>query len=319
VIAALGQQLKANYVFPDVAEQLATALAKKEASGGYADANLTGKFLKALSTDLRTLGKDGHFKVAFVPDYKPRADADAPASVEEIAQGQQEAARMGYGIRSIEHLPGNVGYLDLLGFAPSEFSTAALSSAMQQLAGSDALILDLRNNHGGDPASVAWLISHFFAVGDERHLNDIYNRPKNTTRQFWTSQAAPVHFTGPIYVLTSSKTFSGGEECAYDLQTLKRATLVGETTGGGANPGGTFVLDKGFLAFIPTGRAINPITQTNWEHVGVKPDVAVPAAQALKTAQVAILRKLLATSKDPEQQEELKDALQQAEGGTSRQ
>lgn len=311
VITALGQQLKANYVFPEVAEHVATALIAKEASGAYAHADATGKFLKALSTDLRTLGKDAHFRVGYFPDFKPEPQSGAVPSAESIAQDRQESARMGHGIRRIEHLPGNVGYLDLIGFAPSEFSSAALSAAVQQLAASDALILDLRDNHGGDPAAVAWLLSHFFAVGDERHLNDIYNRPQNITRQSWTSAAASTRYTGPIYVLISSKTFSGGEECAYDLQTQKRATLVGETTGGGANPGETFALDKGFVAFIPTGRAINPITKTNWEHVGVTPDIAAPAADALRIAHTALLKQQLAKTQDPRQQEALQHALTQ--------
>src|SRR6185437_14342657 len=127
----------------------------------------------------------------------------------------------------------------------------------------------------------ALLLSYFFAENDGRHLNDIYWHKDGTTDQFWTVPVAGSRFLGPVYVLTSARTFSGGEECAYDFQTQKRATLVGETTGGGANPGGMVPLGGGLAAFVPTGKAINPVTKTNWEHVGVKPDIAVPAADAL--------------------------------------
>ena len=116
-------------------------------------------------------------------------------------------------------------------------------------------------------------------------------------------------------MLTAGRTFSGGEECAYDFQTQKRATLIGETTGGGSNPGGTFPLSHDFVAFIPTGRAINPITHTNWEHVGVKPDIAVPAADAQKTAHAAILRARIAATKDEEEKRDPQDALANVESG----
>ncbi|MDN5924866.1 MAG: S41 family peptidase, partial [Xanthomonadales bacterium] len=159
------------------------------------------------------------------------------------------------------------------------------------------------------------LLSHFFAIGDDRHLNDLYVRADNSTRQFWTVPSAMPRFTGPIYVLTSQHTGSGAEECAYDLQTQKRATLVGETTWGGANPGGWVPLGHGFKAFIPMARAINPITQTNWEHVGVKPDVAVPAGSAMKVAYTAILNDLVKGTTDANEQADLKGFLARVQSG----
>jgi C-terminal processing protease CtpA/Prc len=171
------------------------------------------------------------------------------------------------------------------------------------------VIVDLRRNGGGEPSSVAHLLSHFFAPGDVRHLNDIYTRPTDATQQYWTNPSVPVRYTGPVYVLTSKRTFSGGEEAAYDFQTQKRATLVGETTGGGANPGDFIAIAEGFGAFIPTGRAINPVTGTNWEHVGVKPDVAVPAADALRTAHAAALREALEKKQDKAERAELQELI----------
>ncbi|OOG50262.1 S41 family peptidase [Rhodanobacter sp. C01] len=317
VIESLARQLQANYVFPDVAKQLTTALESKQAKGDYASANTADSFAKALTQDLRDIGKDGHFVVGYDPDFHPPAAHAAVPGKAELAQQRQEVASFSFGIQRVERLPGNVGYLEIRQFGPTAMVGAAYSSAMTILAGTDALIIDLRRNGGGEPNSVAYLLSHFFVEGDERHLNDIYTRPDNTTRQYWTNPSVGVHYTKPVYVLTSARTFSGGEECAYDFQTQKRATLVGETTGGGANPGDPVALGHGFAAFIPNGRAINPVTHTNWEHVGVKPDIAVAAAKAQQTAYVAILDTLLSNATDADQREELKHDLANAEKGES--
>lgn len=317
VVTELGQQLKSHYVFPDVAARTAAALTAKLKHGDYRDAKTTAAFAKALSTDLRSIGKDGHLRVNLAPGFPllPQQQEDQAAAAKHIARLRQAMASESYGISRVQLLPGDVSYIDLRGFGPAEVVGAAYDAAMSLVAGTHALILDLRQNGGGEPDGVAYLLSHFFADGDVRHLNDIYNRPDNTTRQYWTIPSAMPRFTGPIYVLTSHDTFSGGEECAYDLQTQKRATLVGETTGGGANPGDYVSLGHPFIAFIPTGRSINPITKTNWEHVGVKPDVAVPASAAMKVAYVTILDNLMKTSKDSEEKAGLKDILARVQSG----
>lgn len=315
IVETLIKELKAKYVFPEVAEKVGLALTAKLAKGGYEAATTVQDFAEALSKDLRELGKDGHFRVRFAPDFKPQDDDEKPPTKEEIEEGRQQAARRAFGIAKVEQLPGNIGYLDIRGFGPAEFVGPAFSAAITLLSGTEALILDLRQNGGGQPESVAYLLSHFFPLGDSRHLNSIYNRPRDTTRQFWTSPSAGPRYANPVYVLTSARTFSGGEECAYDFQTQKRATLIGETTGGGANPGGPVALGHGFLAFVPTGKAINPITRTNWEHVGVKPDVPVPAAEALRAAHVAGLKGILEKEKDPSYRKRLEGILVKVEKG----
>lgn len=315
VITSLGQQLKSQYVFPDVAAKTAAALLAKAAHGDYSDANTTTAFATALSKDLKSIGNDKHLRVKFEPDFSPPPQNDDKGAIaKQMAQMRSAMARESYGISRVQLLPGDVSYIDLRGFGPSEIVGAAFDAAMSLVAGTDALVLDLRQN-GGEPDGVAYLLSHFFAEGDARHLNDIYNRPDNTTHQYWTIPPAMPRFTGPIYVLTSHDTFSGGEECAYDLQTQKRATLVGETTGGGANPGDYISIGHGFIAFVPGARAINPITKTNWEHVGVKPDVAVPADSAMKVAYVSILNDLLKKSKDPDEQAGLENILARVQSG----
>ena len=317
VIAALGTQLQANYVFPEVAMSLSTQLAAKEAAGGYAAATDTAAFAEAVSKDLRELGKDGHFFMEFAPGVEavPVGKPKVP-SAEEMARDRTIVGQRAYGIERVERLRGNIAYIDVRGFGPPHLVGDAFTAAMTLAQGSDALILDLRRNGGGEPASVAHLLSHFFPHGDVRHLNDIYTRPTNETQQYWTNPSVSVRYTGPVYVLTSPRTFSGGEEAAYDFQTQERATLVGETTGGGANPGDFVPVAEGFAAFIPTGRAINPVTGTNWEHVGVKPDIAVPAADALKVAHAAALKQRLASVQDAEEKSALQMLIGQVESGT---
>ncbi|WP_458069006.1 S41 family peptidase [Rhodanobacter sp. BL-MT-08] len=315
VIKSLGEQLKANYVFPDIAEKVETTLSANAASGAYDGTKTTDVFAAALTKDLQSVSKDLHFRVDYDATFKPEPDDNKPATKEELDDARQFAEHMGFGIAKVERLPGNVGYLDIRGFLPTDFVTGAYGAAMNLLSGTDAMILDLRQNDGGDPSAVAALLSYFFAAGDSRHLNDLYWRSGNRTQEFWTMPVAGSRYAKPVYVLTSPDTFSGGEECAYDFQTQKRGILVGQTTGGGANPGAEFSVGHNFVVFIPTGRAINPITKTNWEHVGVKPDVAVHAADALKTAYATILKTLIPKTKDPDQLSELKSTLVRLEKG----
>jgi C-terminal processing protease CtpA/Prc len=156
---------------------------------------------------------------------------------------------------------------------------------------------------------VALICSYLFGA-EPVHLNDLHWRDGKGERveEFWTlKEVAGKRYAGKdVYVLTSGRTFSGAEEFSYNLKNLKRATLVGETTGGGANPGGGNRLSAHFAAFIPTGRAVSPVTKTNWEGTGVEPDVKVPADQALRTAQVMALKKAAERTTD----EELKRAIQ---------
>jgi len=315
VIKSLGTQLNANYVFPDVAKDVANKLLKKNSENGYAKVNTKEEFAKLLSSDLREIGKDLHFRVDVRPDFhQSGSDSEVPTK-EEVDKMRKEIASWGFGIARVERLSGNVGYIDLRSFPPTEYVARAYDSALSLLSGTEALIIDLRQNGGGSPDSVAYFMSHFFGEGDERHLNDLYYRPENKTREYWTNPAVGERYTKPVYVLVSSLTFSAAEECSYNFQTQKRATLVGETTGGGANPGGAFSLGSDLVAFISTGKAINPITHTNWEHVGVKPDINVPASQALFSSYAAILESLIHRTTDPADKQELEDALAFAKKG----
>ena len=184
---------------------------------------------------------------------------------------------------------------------------------MNFVANTEALIFDLRQNGGGDPEMVAHICSYLF--GDRPvHLNDLYWRKQNKTDEFWTKPAvAAKKFSGDVYILTSSRTFSGAEEFSYDLKNLKRALVIGETTGGGAHPGGVARLSDHFGVFVPVGRAISPITKTNWEGTGVEPDVKVPKELPLKTAYSMALTKSLANTKNEDLKHGIQDLIDQTQ------
>ncbi|RDS78629.1 hypothetical protein DL238_09235 [Alteriqipengyuania lutimaris] len=316
VIGALGDTLRESYVFPDVAGSLAPQLESRRSSGAYRDATTASAFADALTQDMRRIGEDAHFRVRYDPAFTPYdAESDGPPDDTEIARMREMASRMAYGLPRIQRLPGNVGYLEVRGFLPTHDVAPAYEAAMTLLAGSDAIIIDLRSNGGGEPESVTRLMSHFFPVGTELLVNSIYDRTQDSTREFWLDPDVQTRFAGPVYVLTSDVTFSGGEELAYDMQTHARGTLVGETTGGGANPGDMMPLAHGFIAFIPTGRAINPVTGTNWEHTGVVPDVAVPADRALSTALALALDKVADDIGEPGKKRKLAELSAEVRAG----
>lgn len=299
VVDKLSTDLKENYVFPDLAKKMANDINARLRKGEYAKATSGIKFAKTLTENLQKISKDKHLRVRFsqrpIPVRKRRTEPTEEERKRYVAQLKQR----NFGFEKVERMEGNVGYIDLRGFSDHEMGAKTVDAAMNFLANTDALIFDLRRNGGGSPRMVALISSYLF--GDEKvHLNDLYWRRGDTTNEFWTTpEKASVKFKDKdIYILTSSRTFSAAEEFSYNLRNLKRATIVGETTGGGAHPGGTFRLDKHFGAFISTGRAISPITKTNWEGTGVKPHISVSKEIALKKAYMMALEKLLPKQTD---------------------
>jgi hypothetical protein len=294
-VEGLSRVLNENYVFPEVAAKAAEFLQKQLASGAYDKANDAAAFTRALTADLQAVAKDRHLRVGLrPPGEKPVAD-DSPEARE---RQRRERRRTNFGFEKVEILPGNIGYLALHGFMTPQIAGETAVAAMNFLGNCDALIFDLRKNGGGEPSMIQLLSSYLFE--EPTHLNDLYWRKGEKRDQFWTLPYAPGPklVKVPVYVLTSAYTFSGAEEFANNLKVLKRATLVGETTGGGANPGESFPLEPFFRAFVPTGRAVNPTTGTNWEGTGVEPDIKVTEADALAVARMEALKALRAKAAD---------------------
>jgi hypothetical protein len=278
VVEAATKMLRERYVFPDVADQAARAIESALQAGKYDGLDQPGAFAQRLTDDLRAVARDKHLRIT-----APGAPAAAPAGAPPPAPVRAEG-----GVARADILDGNVGYIEIVGFpAPGAFN-GPTNRAMAALEKTRALIVDVRRNGGGSPVSVSYLVSYFLGSGERVHINTFINRIPGVEafrKQDFFSETTPFSYAGkPVFVLTSPRTFSGGEEFAYDMQVMKLAKTVGETTGGGANPGGTVRLAAGLTMFVPNGRALNPITGTNWEGVGVKPDIAVPTENALKTA-----------------------------------
>lgn len=285
VVTALVRQLNDYYIYPGQAALMGQSLRAKQQHGDYDAIDDAGDFADRLTADLRGVSNDKHLRVGTSPTPRPLAPAAGGPTPEQKETMRKQMAERNFSIAKVDIMEGNIGYLDMHAFERVAYAAPAITAAMTQLADSAALIIDMRQNGGGDPASVAFLASYLF---DQRtHLNDLYWREGARTEQFWTDPTVPGKHYGqskPLYVLTGPRTFSGGEEFSYDMQQLKRATLIGATTSGGANPGGIRMLTPYFGAFIPNGRAINPITKTSWEGTGVVPEVAVPVDDALATA-----------------------------------
>jgi Peptidase family S41/N-terminal domain of Peptidase_S41 in eukaryotic IRBP len=272
-IAKAADGLRTRYIFPDIGERAAKKIEAALGAGSYDTPGGPRAFTEHVNADLYEVAKDKHLHMDVV------APGGAPTGPTFSSEG---------GIVRADKLPVGVGYLEVTSFPSPDLFKPSTDRAMAALADSRALIIDLRRNGGGSPASVSYLVSHFVQPGARVHVNDFINRKAGTlefsTQEFWTSPT-PNSFAGKaVYVLTSGDTFSGGEEFAYDMQALKLATIVGETTSGGANPAGMTLIGAGMAIIVPYGRALNPITQTNWEGVGVKPDVVAPRADALKVA-----------------------------------
>jgi retinol-binding protein 3 len=273
VIDALGGALQRTYVYPEKATAMEQALRAKLREGAYDAIEQRDQFAQRLTEDLREIAHDKHLRVLAIRPPQPPAGAGAGLRANPFGETKR--------------LDGNVAYVEILTFgAQKDAAAEAVARTMSAAADAAALILDVRRNGGGSPEIVALISSYLF--GDARvHLNSLYWRPLDRTDDFFTDPRVTGSKFGsdkPVFVLTSARTFSAAEEFTYNLQALKRATIVGETTGGGAHPGGAAPLPHGFTAFIPSGRAINPITKTNWEGTGVKPDVAVSADAALDAA-----------------------------------
>lgn len=304
VLQELKQSMSKKYVFPEVADQVNTMLEQRQKNGEYDKFTSAREFAKTLTTHLQQQTKDKHLNVFFEASEIPPADSNGEPSPEEKkrldAEERQFMQAVNYGVERVERLGGNIGYFDLRGFGPTEIVGHAISAAMTLLNASDALILDLRKNEGGSPQTVALIASYF--TDPEVHLNDIYNRAENKTTQIWTTPytAGPRYDKNKqVYILTSQRTFSAAEDLSYTLQSLKRSITVGEVTGGGAHPVDGQRLHPHFMASIPFGRSINPITKTNWEGIGVKPDFLSNANDALGIAHRKALEHLLAKEKHP--------------------
>jgi len=314
VIDALLKQLNDDYVFPDTAKKMEADIRFRQKNNEYDSVTSSSAFAEKLTADLQSVSHDKHLRVRYSSDVIPIRPENATPSAADKARELTYEKFMNSAFQKVERMPGNVGYIKFDGFFDPEIGGDTVAAAMNFVANTDFLIFDLRDNGGGDPAMVRLICSYLF--GDKSvHLNDLYMRKENKTEEYWTIRRVPgkKFLDKDVYVLTSNRTFSGAEEFSYNLKNLKRATIVGETTGGGAHPGDFERLTDHFGAFVPVGRAISPITKTNWEGTGVEPDIKVPRDQALKTAYLLALNKAYDKAKDENLKSNIKRVIDQTQ------
>ena len=297
VLDAAIVKMRADYVFPEKVPAIAKALRAALASGKYDALTAPDTFIAAVNDDIEKVANDRHLHLIWSAD--PLPPMPDPGKIDPAMKKMmgERMARVNYGIRKVENLDGNIGYLKIDGFPPAEMAGDTFAAAMGVLRHSDAMIIDLRDNGGGDPQMVALAMSYL--VPPATLINTFHKRDQAVNDQIWSLPFVPGgrwSTDKPVYILTSKHTASGGEEMAYDVQQLKRGTLIGEPTWGGANPGTFEPIDDHFAIFVPFGMAVNPISKSNWEGTGVKPDVPVAAADALETAKHLALEKLAASA-----------------------
>lgn len=310
VVEALATSMEQHYVSPATAQQVARQLRAELGSGKYDQLTSARQLAKALSDAVRGATRDGHLRVRYSASVLQQAEAAPDAAA--IEAGLAREYRHDNGIVKVERLDGNIGYISISVFGHASHMQEAYAAAMTLLNGTDALIIDLRATRGGEPDGVALLESYFF--DRPTLMNTIYSRRDKRTEEFWTSakvKGPRYDSAKPVYILTSASTFSGGEDFAYSMQVRRRATVAGAVTGGGANPGEMRRLHDHFEAFIPDGRAINPVTKTNWEGVGVTPDIIVAPDAALREARALALRHLAGKAVEPGERAALTALLQQ--------
>jgi hypothetical protein len=300
VIDSVCANLEREYIFPEITQKYVSKLKENLRSGKYTSIKEPQEYAKKLTEDLAAIHRDGHLHINYNPEWikneKQRAKLDEAA----ILRNKREERMTNYGFEEIKILPGNIGYLKFNSFSYDEGAFNVASGVMDLLANADALIIDLRENGGGSPEMFQFLCSYFLN-SPRKHLNSFFYKEPDRTTQYWTYTYLPGKRLdkADLYILTSKNTFSGAEEFSYNLKNLKRATVIGETTGGGAHDSKFVILNHNFMMMLPFARAFNPITKTNWEGVGVEPDIKMPANEALQTAQLLAMKKLSEKEEDP--------------------
>ena len=305
LIDSIRQSMYRNYIFPDTAGKMTAYLEEEYKKGAYKDITDPLQLADRLQQDLQKVHHDGHFNLRYAPPFARELSdttrmAERGRSMDSMALVNQKAGNFGF--HKVEIVSGNIGYLQFHGF--SGFIREArptITAAFRFLSNTRALIIDLRENGGGSPVMVSQIESYLFP--EKTHLNDIIDRSQNRKIEFWTDpeKAEGLTLRMPVYILTSRRTFSGAEDFTYGLQSVKRATIIGDTTGGGAHPVRPFPVGQGFVASIPFARSLNPYTHTDWEGTGVIPDIPVPAGKALEKAEEVIFTDLVANATTDEE------------------
>ena len=276
-----------EYIFPIKADSCSHFLRVQLKNGKYDNATNSEDLAKLLTIDLKKISRDEHMNVT-VKRQNTVEEANPESSYYDQISASIDFSNLfrkyNCAFYKVEHLKGNIGYLDLRGFHPVEFARKTAKNAMGFLSGSNAIIIDLRKSLGGDPATVQLLISYFLDSGI--HYASTEWKGETELDESWTLEEidGTRMLDVPLIILTGEKTRSAAEAFTYILQSQKRAKIIGARTIGAGNIGDVFSIDERFEIFIPYGRPICQITLTNWDSKGVIPDIIVQENEALEIA-----------------------------------
>lgn len=268
----LAKLIDDQYVFPDMARTITNGLTEVPVRCEPAEE------ARLLTEYLQRVNHDRHLRVR----YRPEGTAEPGVDLER--RFADEARSNAGGVREVQLLDDHTGLLVIAPYlSPVQLAEPYITAAFTLLGNVSDLIIDLRSGLGGTPETVALICGYLFG-NEPVHLQDMINRDGDV-QQYWSFPSARrIGENVKVFALTSSRTFSGCEELAYDLQSLGRATIIGESTGGGAHPCEVIALTDQFEVTIPVARSRNAVTGTNWEQVGVMPDIACPSERALDVA-----------------------------------
>lgn len=311
VVESIAARLERSYVLADEAAEMAQRLREQATAGAYDRIDNLEAFASRLTTDLQAISRDGHLRVRYHPDPAQVIPAWNTPGPDAEVRHRRYSERSNHGFVRVEILAANIGYLRLDEFGDPALGGETAAAALRFVAHTDALIIDLRANGGGHGGMEALLSTYLFG-GKRVHLSDFHIRERNETIQSWTAPfvPGPAYADKPVFVLVSASTASAAESFAYNLQVEKRIVVVGRKTTGAANPGAFVRVSDHLAVFIPDGRPVHPRTGTNWERVGVQPDVDVKTENALSKAHQLALEQLLgAPAAEPEDTEARRQAL----------
>ena len=306
VIKEVLEKIKDHYVDKDLFKKLDSEFQLKTLE------SLNGKdFAKELAQQLKMISRDEHFFVKYLENFNPETQKNEK---ETLKSNNYHNSLENFGFENVQRLEGNIGYINFKGFAEPNSSSKTLESAMNFVANTNSLIIDLRENRGGDNEMLLLFCSYFFK--DKTNLYTTYIRDKDKTVQNTTlSKVSGQKYLGKnVYILTSKKTFSAAEALAYFLKAYKLAQVIGENTGGAANPVDNFIIGNKYLLVIPTGKITGTITGGNWEHTGITPDLKTTSEKAFKAAHILALKEVLKNKTDTELSEsDMKDLIHKLE------
>lgn len=306
VIKEIITKVKDHYVDKDLFKKLETEFQLKNFE------SLNGKNLaEELTKQLRTISQDQHFFVKYLENYNPETQKNAK---ETLKSNNYHNSLENFGFENVQRLEGNIGYINFKGFAEPNSSSKTLEAAMNFVANTNSLIIDLRENRGGDNEMLLLFCSYFFKEKTNLYTTYIRDKEKTIQNSTLSKVSGQKYLNKKVYILTSKQTFSAAEALAYFLKAYKLGQVIGENTGGAANPVDDFIIENKYLLLVPTGKVTGAITGGNWEHTGVAPDVKTTSEKALKTAHLLALKEILKNKTETELNESnLKNLIHQLE------